>query len=535
MPQAGAELDTVDTVGGGGWTVQATEAAPRARGAMAAGVRLLRPASLVAIVAALLAPGLVEGPDQDAAVFVLMGIRIRAGGMPYRDLWDHKPPGAYLLNALGQSAFPWLDPWLVSWVLSVVCTALAILLLDRLLRRRVSSRMAWFWSCVCAVTVACYPRAIGGGYTETFALLPLVAALWLVDSRRGSWPVAAVIGGLLGIACLLSIQSIPAAAALAVAAAFTTEGLRVSARRSAALLTAGLVPLLLVLAWLGAGGALGDAVDQLLVYSGAYRASSPGLPGILPLAVLPLTCFLIPAGVAVVRMVVRPRSSARVDWVCVAWLLGSLALVGYENRIYLHYLIPVAPPLAVLAAPACSGLWNRIGSPRASVRRLAFGLSAGTIAMVLMAAVFTGEATVAMLVNASWWRNATSATADWVRGNTPTSARMFVWGNVAQLYLAANRAPYGHYMYEFPITTAGYWSAQKTQALVEAWEADPPDIVVESLSDVPLFQAKTESGDGRGYDSLEPLREFIRGHYRLAASTGGLEVYLLTAPATPSG
>lgn len=55
--------------------------------------------------------------------------------MPYRGLWDSKPPGSYLLNALGQVLLPWLDPWLVGWLLTVVFTGTAILLMDDLLRR----------------------------------------------------------------------------------------------------------------------------------------------------------------------------------------------------------------------------------------------------------------------------------------------------------------------------------------------------------------------------------------------------------------
>jgi len=511
------------------------ETSGRARAVMTGGMCMLRPASLVAIVAVLLAPGLVEGPSPDAAVFVLMGLRIRAGDMPYRDLWDHKPPGTYLLNALSQSAFPWLDPWLLCWLLSVVSTALAVLLLFRLLHGRVSTGMAWFWSGVCAVAVASYPTALGGGYTETFALLPLVAALSLVDSRRGSWPVAGTIGGLLGIACLISVQSIPAAAALAGAAALTTEGLRVSARRSVSLLTGGLVPPLLVLGWLVAGGALGAIVDQLLIYSVAYRATSPGLLVVLAVVVLWLACLLLPSLVAIARLVRSPRSSGRIDWVCLAWLVGYAAFVGYQNRMYLHYVILVLPPLALLAAPTFSGLWARIGSPRAGVRRLAFGLSAATIAMVLVGAVFAAEVTEVALGDASRWRVASSATAEWLSANTRASARLFVWGDHPDLYLAAHRVPYGRYVYQYPMVTQGYWSAQKTEDLIKAWEADPPEIIVETPTDVPLFEVRTESGDGRDYDSLEPLREFVRGHYRLAATTGGLHVYLLVPGVATGG
>jgi len=154
--------------------------------------------------AMLLGPGLVTGPLGDSAVFVLEGSRIREGYMPYRDLWDQKPPGVYLINALGQMALPWVNAWLISWLLTLASTAAAVLLIDLLLRRRLSSSASWGWSLVSCVGVACYPIALGGGLTESFALLPLVAALLAIAAWPRTWLTAIAIGCALSCACILS-------------------------------------------------------------------------------------------------------------------------------------------------------------------------------------------------------------------------------------------------------------------------------------------------------------------------------------------
>ena len=43
-------------------------------------------------------------PSEDEGVFLYIAHRIAAGGMPYRDVWDHKPPGVYLLARHGGAA-----------------------------------------------------------------------------------------------------------------------------------------------------------------------------------------------------------------------------------------------------------------------------------------------------------------------------------------------------------------------------------------------------------------------------------------------
>ncbi len=61
---------------------------------------------------------------------------------------------------------------------------------------------------------------------------------------------------------------------------------------------------------------------------------------------------------------------------------GLRRLIGYENRLYLHYVIVAMPPLILLSAPAVGWLWARIRSPEPWLRRVAFGLWAGTVAML---------------------------------------------------------------------------------------------------------------------------------------------------------
>ena len=47
------------------------------------------------------APSLTQIPNIDYSIFQYVGERIREGQLPYRDVFDHKPPLIFYLDALG--------------------------------------------------------------------------------------------------------------------------------------------------------------------------------------------------------------------------------------------------------------------------------------------------------------------------------------------------------------------------------------------------------------------------------------------------
>ena len=79
-------------------------------------------------------------PSNDSSIFSYIGSVIRAGGLPYVDAWDHKPPLIFYLNALGLALS---DGRLIGvWILETVFLTAAMLSLYRTLLTALPERVA---------------------------------------------------------------------------------------------------------------------------------------------------------------------------------------------------------------------------------------------------------------------------------------------------------------------------------------------------------------------------------------------------------
>jgi hypothetical protein len=499
-------------------------------------LRIARPVSLAVLTTLLLLPGLLIGPGFDAAVYTLAGVTIRQGGMPYTDLFDNKPPGLYLLNAIGQVVLPPLDPWQVSWLLSVAFSVAAVLVLELVLRRSTGSAAAFLLAGVVSIGIAAHPIAYGGGFTETFAILPLVVGLWLLGRTALGLREAGEIGLLAGVACLFSLQALPVAALLTVGvAASAPHSWRHRVGRALAAVGAAALGPLLVVAWLAARGALGDAIDQVATYNTWYRAASPGFGNGLPASLLLLAGLFVPAAIGVILMLRSPRSFGRVTWVCLAWVAAEAALLAYEHRLFLHYLILVVPPLVLVSVPGWNWLVGAVRSTTRTRRNTGILAAAVVACLVVVSGTVVIGLTAITTASAANGQSVTAETSAWIDSNTAPSTTVFVWGNDTGVLLMSGRRSYDRYVYQFPIVTPGYWTAARTEALLVAWTAAPPEVVVESPATVPMFQAQPNPSESPSLDTLAPLRDFVRARYLLAASfqaDGYAEDVYIYAPAT---
>ena len=71
-------------------------------------------------------------PSRDSGVFLYVGWRWLSGDIPYRDVWDHKPPLIYLIDAIGIKLTPdslW-GVWLIQFLFILATLAIIYILLE---------------------------------------------------------------------------------------------------------------------------------------------------------------------------------------------------------------------------------------------------------------------------------------------------------------------------------------------------------------------------------------------------------------------
>ena len=492
-----------------------------------------RLAALALLAAGLLLPGLLTGPSLDAAVFVHAAGEVRDGALLYVDVWDHKPPGAILLLASIQWLLPFVDPWLLAWLLSVLVTALAGWVIGRILVAvGVRATAAWLAAGAAVIVMGQYLTALGGGLTEPLATA-LLAAAALLAIRHGAPAHRLAVGALVATALLVSV---PAGAGVLVLAFLAV--LRAERRGRAALLVASgmVVPVAVIGAGLSATGALGPAIEAVVGYSAAYRASNAATGGELsaPVAswtLLALLFLLVPALIGTIPSLRGDHTQRWLVIACGAWLAFSLVLFVSQGRFFAHYAIPLAIPLGILGGLGLDRLLAR-GLPRRPAARL-MRLAPLAIAALISAAASTVAGGMEW-TSVARQHDRVDAVAAAVRELTDPDDRIWAWGTAPQLYLAADRATATRYAYLYPLVTPGYTTPAMVEATRVHLEADPPALIVDAGSSapgapgfLPLLIPRPIASDGRDLDLLDPLRAFVRDRYTELETVDGWVIYRL--------
>jgi hypothetical protein len=433
----------------------------------------LVPVAACVIAALVVAPNHPAGraPSEDAGVFFYAAQRLLEGGVPYRDVWDHKPPGVYAVDALGLL----LGGAVGVWLLQVVALAFAALASLRAMsafgtRAAALGTLAW---------LVAAPRLFledgrQSSYVEFYGLPLQLLTLALIArqqsiarDRKG----AIAIGALGGAAFLLKPTLGGIWLAIGLAALVSRRGAAIGwlvtlAAAATAVIALGFAPFVLA----GAGD---DLLDQVFRYNSAYAAFASVADRTLALALgVRLT---LPSGLALVAAAAwfvalsRFRTAPPVLRVAVIALPIEMAFATF-GRAYNYYFLAWLPAMGVLAAFAANEVEHRL---RPRLARAA----------LIGAAVLTCLVPTTLLIRLVLTHDngVSRAAAAYVDANSAPSDTVLVWGSRTEVLVLADRVAPTRYVYQYAaLETIGYASAARINELIADLERRPPLLIIDA-------------------------------------------------------
>ncbi len=455
---------------------------------------------------------------RDGSSFALRShLWIHEGLLPYRDLWDHKPPGIYAFNALGELATG--KPVSGARAAESVILILTIGLAFRLGRRSVHW---WVWGVALAfwyLVTTTNPAVVQWGDFTELALPPIVFALALELSRRGvvRWSLA---GLLVSIAVLFRPTAVGLLAGLLAVLMLRESSWGRRMKVTLLILAGAAVPGLILLAWAVLHRLLRDMWDQVVTYNRLYAREAGAsaisnlargwrlevwkIPGGIPLLVL-LVCL----GILVLWKRRAPTSSSQNSRTAeilalfagpslvVIWSLESLS-----GRFWPHQLMTAAPLLVVLLAA--------VAAP-AERTTLHTAIWATTVVSAFAVISYIG-----------WWASGNTlfrpdasriAAVKFLQAASSPNDRLQVWGSEDLLYLQTGLLPASRYTYYYPLLTPGYATPKKTREFFSELERNRPRWVVTYGRDTTLSPSRARAPVLAAFsswleDRARPVRRF---------------------------
>ncbi len=487
----------------------------------------------------------------DQGLFACFARWVPRGWLPYRDIFDSKPPlflywwgaSAIIPGDVIRAAWWWEELWLV-----------ATLGLAYALAARVWGR----WEGLAAAAllfVGLWSPAWGAFWSraqaEEVLTLPMLGSAWLAWCALDRSRLALWAGVLVGVCGLFKIPSMAIALSWAVTwlACCTWRG---ALDRASWMLAGVLAPWALAFGWFAAHGATSSFIDGVFVYH-RYNAAfiAPPWGGVLSdysEKMLGEALLLVAlAGVGVVRLLRSgskegAKAGARAGQWVAAWIAATMASVVLQRQLAGYQYMLAVPGLALAGA---YGLAEIARAVRAPDTRLIAG--AGVVAVALFAAReaqawaraytpgldclrgrLSRDAYLRAIQPGGFSMANEEHAASFLREHTAPTDGLLVWGLSPGIYALADRHPVTRFpfhkilMTEAPLSRMWPGLDARRAHLLELLERDPPAYVL------------VGQGDSNGFEPMDSattlmhfrgLRSMLQERYVQVAPLGRFLVY----------
>ncbi|MBX3183097.1 MAG: glycosyltransferase family 39 protein [Polyangiaceae bacterium] len=501
---------------------------------------------------------------RDQGIYAVVGSGVLDGQMPYRDLWDFKPPGIFLIYALAEALFG-KAMWGVR-VLEVMGLLGMVFSM-----RKISSTIAGdplagtLGGAVAALVHAqlefwhtAQPETFGG-YLTVFALM-LTLSDDLSSRRVYRWIGT---GALFGAAFLLKP---PLGGGALVCAAYLARrewlhgANRLEALRPIVVMAlSALLPVAAVCAWFWLRGAWGALAFTLFEFTPGYTAlgwEGRSAPSMLWWGFT--QCFFRYSALAPVAilaaLLMRPAHSREREGTLLVFGVIAMHLTGVamQGKFFPYHYGATFPLLAVLAGVGLLKLWRlcHAGGPGGVLAFMSFTylLVVTQTATVNLNQSFWGrsQARFDALTSGQWPRDpgtldslyvvadydlgADRAVAKYLREQTEVTDWVLVWGFEPAVYWLSERRPATKYIYN--VAQRASWDRERAREdLLSELALTPPSVIVVQHQDI--FPAVTGDNldSARSLQSFSELEALVNQRFRLARRIQDFDVYVLAPEA----
>lgn len=454
---------------------------------------------------------------RDSGVFLYFGWRILNGELPYRDMWDHKPPVVFYINAAGL-AIANNSRWGV-WLIELILLCFAAFLGYQLIKKlfgpfpAVFSLLLWLLSLVALLQ--------GGNFTTEYTLVLQFAALWLVyhtdKSRRPDWIFFLI--GLTGAIAFFTKQT-AIGVWIAIVLYLTIQRFAIKQGREWArgmlfLFSGGLLFSTSVVIFFGIQGALPQfwsaAFEYNFVYSARINSDLTSTLDVIAKGIKPLTRtgllqFAVVGYVATIVLILFRKQSVKGALPLLTIGLINLpvefALIGMPGRTFPHYYMTLLPILALFTGLT---LWGFI-------RLMTNWRIPNLVTMVILlgaAGYLIWGSFYGFIDQLYTYRKLTKneSIIDHIQETTSPNDSVLLWGAEVSVNYFAERKNPTRFVYQYPLHQEGYADEEMTNEFLDDIIRNRPKLIIDTGTQDPLYGFPTSTV------SISEKTAYLEAHY----------------------
>ena len=472
---------------------------------------------------------------RDSGMYLYAGWQILEGKIPYRDVWDLKPPMIFYINAAGL-AIANNSRWGV-WLIEAAFLFFALITGFSLMRNAFGSLPAIISSIVWLISLVFVID--GGNLTEEYALPLVFGCCWLVynGEKRGSYHwYSYLIGLLCGI--LFFTKQTTIGIGFSIILYMVLRSLLSHQKRKLLtdlllILCGGLTVAAIIISYFAVYGAVHDFWRAAFVYDLVYCARenlfksiiSVILTGFQLLSITKITTFTLAGwGIGLFYLIFKRKALNKNITTLIA--IGvidfpiELLLVSTSGRAYPHYYMMLLPVSAIL-----TGLLVHVFI---KVVAYLFGSPLSQKA-ILVISVFIFLSFAPTYIKAfAGYRNYVRALSavqadsaiNYIKKNTSDNDYILIWGAEPVINFFTQRVAPTRFVYHYPLYTPNYTTREMVEEYLRDIRRNKPALIIDTLG-----KGITTNNFGISSPKIDELLYFIRLNYQIKKKLGSWVVY----------